>query len=195
VNTLSYDEFIKKFGQLNLNEYTRGLSTEIHDLRVLVTLCRYFNSKNVLELGVRYGHTANYLLNNCPGIAKYVGVDVPYTFKTTKAEQQAEVPMQVGIIASGDHRFNALSLPGGTVDLIDSSIIEKHHFDFIFIDADHSYEGVRRDTVIALNLVKTNGIIVWHDYGNEKDVTSFLDENSNSVFHVEGSMCCFRQFK
>ena len=39
-------------------------------------------------------------------------------------------------------------------------------YDLIFIDADHSYEGVRRDTALGLPLVAPNGYIVWHDYAN-----------------------------
>ena len=39
-------------------------------------------------------------------------------------------------------------------------------YDLIFIDADHSYEGVRRDTELALPLVAPTGYVVWHDYAN-----------------------------
>ena len=39
-------------------------------------------------------------------------------------------------------------------------------YDLIFIDADHSYEGVRHDTELALPLIAPTGYIVWHDYAN-----------------------------
>jgi Methyltransferase domain len=39
-------------------------------------------------------------------------------------------------------------------------------FDLIFIDGDHSYNGVINDTRNAIKLLKDeNSIIVWHDYG------------------------------
>ncbi|MBA3704978.1 MAG: class I SAM-dependent methyltransferase [Bacteroidetes bacterium] len=40
-------------------------------------------------------------------------------------------------------------------------------FDLIFIDGDHHYESVKKDTSNAFKLLKDNdSIIVWHDYGN-----------------------------
>ncbi len=40
----------------------------------------------------------------------------------------------------------------------------KREFDFIFIDGDHSYEGVRGDFQLALGLCVPGGRIVFHDY-------------------------------
>jgi hypothetical protein len=38
-------------------------------------------------------------------------------------------------------------------------------FDLIFVDGDHSYEGVRSDTEKIFNLLKSeNSVILWHDY-------------------------------
>ncbi len=36
-------------------------------------------------------------------------------------------------------------------------------FKFIFIDGDHSLEGVRIDTEVAVRLLAPGGIIAWHD--------------------------------
>lgn len=44
----------------------------------------------------------------------------------------------------------------------------KGQADMVFIDADHSYLGVRRDIETAKRLVKPGGMICGHDYG-EKD--------------------------
>jgi hypothetical protein len=38
------------------------------------------------------------------------------------------------------------------------------YFDIIYIDGDHSYEGVLRDLKLSYNKVKKNGIICGHDY-------------------------------
>lgn len=40
----------------------------------------------------------------------------------------------------------------------------RESMDYIFIDGDHSYEGVKNDTEKALQLLKPGGTIVWHDY-------------------------------
>lgn len=51
--------------------------------------------------------------------------------------------------------------------------------DYIFIDGDHSYEGVKNDTEKALQLLKPGGIIVWHDYAAKSPgVLKYLAEFS-----------------
>jgi predicted O-methyltransferase YrrM len=40
-------------------------------------------------------------------------------------------------------------------------------FDFVFIDADHSYEGVKADIDSYLPLVQDGGTLAGHDYGKD----------------------------
>lgn len=51
-------------------------------------------------------------------------------------------------------------------------------FDLIFIDGDHSYEGVAADIGAALPLLAPGGLIAFHDYRSEIDpgVTRAVDE-------------------
>lgn len=37
-------------------------------------------------------------------------------------------------------------------------------FDMIYIDGDHSYEGVKRDLLLALKKTKRGGLLLLHDY-------------------------------
>lgn len=39
-----------------------------------------------------------------------------------------------------------------------------HHFDWLYIDGNHSYAGVKRDIVEAIRTVKRDGILVFNDY-------------------------------
>jgi len=39
--------------------------------------------------------------------------------------------------------------------------------DFIWVDGDHSYEGVKNDTEKAFEMVAPGGAIMWHDFGHE----------------------------
>lgn len=39
-----------------------------------------------------------------------------------------------------------------------------HYFDFVYIDADHSYDSVKRDIYNYLPKVKSNGIVAGHDF-------------------------------
>jgi predicted O-methyltransferase YrrM len=50
-------------------------------------------------------------------------------------------------------------------------------FDIIFIDADHSYEGVKKDTMNYLPLLKQDGLIIFHDVAEEPcGIHKWLDE-------------------
>lgn len=48
-----------------------------------------------------------------------------------------------------------------------SNNFPNNYFDFIYIDADHSYESVKRDLSAWLPKIKFNGWIGGHDYDNE----------------------------
>lgn len=37
-------------------------------------------------------------------------------------------------------------------------------FDFVWVDGDHSYEGVKNDTEKALAILRPGGTIMWHDF-------------------------------
>lgn len=40
----------------------------------------------------------------------------------------------------------------------------ERQMDLVFVDADHSYEGVKNDTEKALRMLAPGGVILWHDY-------------------------------
>ena len=44
-----------------------------------------------------------------------------------------------------------------------SSILNDNKLDFMFIDGDHTYEGVRKDFEMYAPLVRKNGLIALHD--------------------------------
>jgi predicted O-methyltransferase YrrM len=49
-------------------------------------------------------------------------------------------------------------------------------FDVVFIDAEHSYNGVLSDIRVTLPKLKDNGVFVFHDYGTWAGVTQAIDE-------------------
>jgi predicted O-methyltransferase YrrM len=68
-------------------------------------------------------------------------------------------------------------------------------FDLIFIDGDHHYDFLKRDTEMVFRyLVHENSIVVWHDYGFHPDriryevMAAILDgagpERADRIYHV-----------
>lgn len=59
------------------------------------------------------------------------------------------------------------------------------HFDWIYIDADHSYAGVKRDIAVAKQKVKPEGMLVFNDY----TVWSPLELEEYGVVHAVNELC------
>jgi predicted O-methyltransferase YrrM len=60
--------------------------------------------------------------------------------------------------------------------------------DLVFIDADHSYEGVKNDTEKALRMLAPGGILLWHDFAAKSPgVVRYIQEFSQGrpVFRLK----------
>lgn len=47
--------------------------------------------------------------------------------------------------------------------------VEDEALDFVFIDADHSYQGVKSDIQSWMSKIKLGGVLSGHDYGNKRE--------------------------
>jgi hypothetical protein len=55
--------------------------------------------------------------------------------------------------------------------------------DFLFIDGDHSYEGVKKDFELYSNILSDNGIIIIHDTDKNYEETLLVSEDSKKDYH------------
>lgn len=64
--------------------------------------------------------------------------------------------------------FHFLRGPSYSFEIINgvSNILNGSKVDFLFIDGDHSYDGVKKDFYEYKNFVSNNGIIAFHDISN-----------------------------
>jgi predicted O-methyltransferase YrrM len=67
-------------------------------------------------------------------------------------------------------------------------LLSGRQIDLLFIDGDHTYEGVKKDWEMYSPLVRSGGLIVFHDvagnYG-ETQVKAFWDTIKTSYAHKE----------
>ncbi len=140
-------------------------------------------NSDIVELGAWTGLTTCYLASACRlrGSARVHAVD---TFAGTKenGETYASITHYNGSTESAFHnRIRAagiedrvVALKGYTCDMV--HLYEGSPIGMLFIDADHSYEGVSQDFELWSPLVMPGGLVVFHDY-NMAGVARFVDED------------------
>lgn len=145
------------------------------------------------ELGVWQGQTFKHLVKTCKNL-NLVGVDL-YAPQPENNGPEKWVPGENG--HSWDHNAyynNVLEFcnqyPDRATIIKDYTTeaakqIEDESLDFVFIDADHSYEGVIRDVSAWAPKVRKGGYVMGHDIHFDtvkKAVVELYGENS---YHVE----------
>jgi len=150
-----------------------------------------------VEIGTCRAESTNYLLDQCPNIkhittvdpfmpyddwAGHIGTEVIQKFKEITAENLKD------FMASGRVR-----LLMSTSELVVNNF-EDNSLDFIFIDGDHSYEGVYTDLMLWYPKVKYGGLFAGHDWNlaevrnavnqsrSEKNVTREVNQVENNAW-------------
>jgi hypothetical protein len=121
--------------------------------------------KNVLEIGTLKGGTAALWHELCTG--RVVSIDLPdgrfggkdhgYTWEGARRRNQhleSRFPRFHGLLGDSHN-------PAAFEQV--SSFMGKERFDFLFIDGDHTYDGVKQDYMMYRELVHPGGIIAFHD--------------------------------
>jgi len=80
-----------------------------------------------------------------------------------------------------------------TSDFLNS--LENEYLDAVYIDADHSYDGVKTDLILSYEKVKNGGIIMGHDYTNHmfpgvvKAVNEFCEDYNLKIKFLTEDGC------
>ena len=130
----------------------------------------YKKKGNMLEIGVNRGKTTS----NLARIAKdenlkFIGVDVtevPSTICDAQGPGECLSANLVGCDISEENKNHVdihLINPNNPKSL--SELLQNLNlkYDFVFIDGDHSYAGVKRDYESILPFLSENGVMVFHD--------------------------------
>jgi predicted O-methyltransferase YrrM len=117
----------------------------------------------VLEIGTNRGATLFMLTRVVAPDARLISVDLPGG------------PYGGGYPSWKAHFYRAFALPGQRIECVRANShdpdtvarvrasLGEHRLDFLFIDGDHSYEGVKTDFGLYRPLVKQGGLIALHD--------------------------------
>lgn len=172
---------------------------ELDVLAALIQRTNGGNPQRILEFGCQNGRTAKALINHFGFfLEEYVGVDVPAGFVTPCEVQRAEVPTAPGVLALGELKFRLAVHPRGSRDFLPESY---QPFDAVFVDGDHSKDGVLSDYETALRATREGGVIIFHDYHDlgtvgVKDALHEIERERGFQFtHVKGTWFAFLEIQ
>jgi len=162
---------------------------------LLDSLCHCRSGRDLVgvEVGSWVGYTATLMLDAVPELT-LTCVD---TFLGSASDITGELREAAGVV-SGDpdiiwtlfgrntERFGERCrvLRMGSLEAADQ--FEDRSLDFVFIDADHSYEGCKADIEAWLPKLKLGGVICGHDYGEQfPGVVRAVDEIFGDIVETQ----------
>lgn len=122
-----------------------------------------YDLNNILEIGTAKGGTLFLFSKIASEMSTLISVDLPngkfggsYPFWMIPLFKSFALPNQkIHLVRTDSHRTKTL--------IKVKDILGGNELDFLFIDGDHSYNGVSRDFEMYSPLVKKNGVIAFHD--------------------------------
>lgn len=148
--------------------------------------------KRGAEIGVAFG-------GHSEAILQHTGVEKLYAIDSYRHRPEYEDPMNLS-----QHVFDRLyertgqrlSVFGNRVQQIRLDSVQAaekidESLDFVYIDGDHSYQGVRDDIEAWFRVIREGGIIAGHDYGQPafpgvKAVVDHFFQRFGATVHHEG---------
>ena len=129
------------------------------EIERLLGIYRGLNPRRVMEIGSYRGGTLyKFIKNSKPGT------------KMCSVEVDPNEALWMGWAKDGGVDLTVIKGWSSDQAVIDRTRKEFGELDFLFIDGDHSYEGVKRDFVTYGPLVRPGGVIAFHDIVmNESD--------------------------
>ena len=159
-----------------------------HKVRFLSLLINFMNNKikSYLEIGVHNGCSMAYVLQSKYKVDICYGIDL---FKNTFYHDKLDKNYIYDNLQKINKNNNVINLIEG--NSTNQDIIQKFkniNIDLIFIDGDHTYDGVKKDFFNYYPFLSDNGLMVFDDFNKantNKGVYKFINElleNVNTYF-------------
>jgi glycosyltransferase involved in cell wall biosynthesis/predicted O-methyltransferase YrrM len=153
----------------------------VSEISQFLEMAKNIQPKNILEVGTAHGGNLFLLTKIASDGGKIISIDLPggdfgggYFARKKKLYNNFVTGSQKMFLIRGDsHNQNSLN------EVIKNLDGEK--IDLLFIDADHTYEGVKQDFEMYGPLVRGSGIIAMHDIGKTPSVEYGTERFWNEV--------------
>lgn len=139
----------------------------------LIKIFRDLNPKRMLEIGTYKGGSL-YIFSRQIDNLNMISIDFPMVgerLKWLKTFLIKRIPLKnqkLWLLREDSHKKETLNHV--------KEILGNSKLDFLHIDADHSYRGVKKDFEMYSHLIRKGGIIAFHDIKSVKGVIRFWGE-------------------
>ena len=161
--------------------------SELHDL---IQFIKNKPLKKIVEIGTARGGVLYALCQLADSNATIVSIDLP------------NGPFGVGLVVTDDDTFKTFAKDRQELHFLQKDshrestkkelvkLLGKSKLDLLFIDGDHTYEGVKKDWEMYSPLVRKGGIVAFHDISfhpkvPECQVDKFWKELKPKYKHIE----------
>ena len=133
------------------------------EIKQLAEIIKRNNPKTIVEIGTKKGGTL-FLWSRVTSARKIISIDLPggefgggYHPQKKKLYKHFVIdkPTRMHLIQRDSHQEETFNLL--------REYLDGNKIDFLFIDGDHTYNGVKQDFEMYSTLVNKNGIIAFHD--------------------------------
>jgi predicted O-methyltransferase YrrM len=179
---------------VNLYRRKKGLSMDAGEVMVLCAIEKFLGARKVLEIGTYDGNTTVNLAANLSDGGCVATIDLPpdwdgrFVYNVPATARNVTEGNGVGVqYRQSPYKSRVRQVLG------DSAALDWRQldppFDLIFVDGCHYYDYVKKDTENAFQFLRSGGVVVWHDYGDLKDVSRAVDETARTatVYAVRGT--------
>jgi len=161
-----------------------------HEIVEFLKLLKQRNVKTFMEIGTANGGTLFLLCRTLPRDAVGISLDLPGTV-FREGYQDYKLALYRSF-ASGDQQLHFLRADSHDAQTLESAkaLLAGKKLDFLFIDGDHRYEGVKQDFEMYCPLVRKGGIVAFHDISVQTgdggcEVKRYWEEIKGSYQHLE----------
>lgn len=129
----------------------------------LLNIYKSHAPKKVLEIGSFFGGTLWHWIKNAKDKTTIVSVDMMVSQEDYRYQEQKE-SREKWSNWTKDSKIELKTFLGNSISKEAFQFMQENGpYDFIFLDGDHSYDGVKKDWNNTLKLANKNAIIVFHD--------------------------------
>lgn len=139
-----------------------------HNIKILHSIFYNSDYKSYLEIGVHNGSSMSYVVTNdkpikCYGIDLFDDTYGHYLKNDKISKKRTTLNISKNNVKSEVELIKGNSTNNDTINELKKKL-EGNKIDVLFIDGDHSYEGVKKDFLNYSDFVRSNGLIILDDF-------------------------------